>query len=73
MSRDLSFSMLGASAMLAGDDSPRRGALVTMGLSSPGVTIGAGTDEIQRNTVGERVLGLPREPHADIDPRAKRR
>ena len=73
LSRDLSFSMLGASAMLAGDDSPRRGALVTMGLSSPGVTIGAGTDEIQRNTVGERVLGLPREPHADIDPRAKRR
>lgn len=70
-SRDLSFSILGAAAMLAGDDAPHRGELSTIGLSSPGVTIGAGTDEIQRNTIGERTLGLPREPNADIDPRAR--
>jgi alkylation response protein AidB-like acyl-CoA dehydrogenase len=53
----------GPSALIAGERSDGRYDLIAEILTSvPAASIAGGTDEIQRNIVGERILGLPREP-----------
>ena len=67
VSRDLSYTIIGANALLDGVDGPMDGEIQRVGLASPGTRIGGGTDEIQLNVIGERGLGLPREPGTDQD------
>jgi alkylation response protein AidB-like acyl-CoA dehydrogenase len=66
-SRDLSYRIAGAQLLLDGAHSPMGGDLQRVNLASPGTRIGGGTDEIQLNVLGERALGLPREPGDDRD------
>ncbi len=66
-SRDLSYRIVGARGMLMGQESPLEGDLQMFNLASPGNRLGGGTDEIQLNVLGERALGLPREPSSDKD------
>jgi alkylation response protein AidB-like acyl-CoA dehydrogenase len=53
--------LLGAEGLLAGTE------WSTVFLTAPSISIRGGTDEIQRNIVGEAVLGLPAEPRVDVD------
>jgi len=66
-SADLAAELLGGDAIAwdASDREARRwaGAL----LSAPAGAIAGGTNEVQRNIIGDRVLGLPREPQVDRD------
>ena len=69
---ELARDLIGADAMLTGDDvvATGDGGAKTLHahswysgyLFSKALTIGGGTGEVQRNILGERVLGLPSEP-----------
>lgn len=60
LSGNAAMSILGAHATLTGQATSQP--WLDRFLFAPGLRLGGGTDEIQRTTIAERGLGLPREP-----------
>ena len=54
--------IVGPESMLTGPDNPVGDSVTFRTLNAYFTSIGGGTDQIQRNIVGERILGLPKEP-----------
>ena len=54
--------------MLAGPDSAESGMIAETLISVPAISIAGGTDEIQKNIIAERVLGMPKDIRSDTGP-----
>jgi alkylation response protein AidB-like acyl-CoA dehydrogenase len=65
--RSLSLQLLGAAAIAWDPEDPDGDRWSKDALASLSASIAGGTDEVQKNIIGERVLGLPREPAVDPD------
>ncbi len=65
ISRDLGMELLGAEGMLTGGDLQIEGKVQHFFLSMPSASIAGGSDEVQRNIIGEKSLGLPKDAQTD--------
>jgi alkylation response protein AidB-like acyl-CoA dehydrogenase len=65
--RDTAMSISDAHGMLAGADGPLAGGVARQFLFAPAPSIYGGSDQVQRNIIGERVLGLPKDPDVSRD------
>src|SRR3546814_16025157 len=63
--RDVGLEALGPPGQLMGDDTPLGGMLQHLALFSPPISIAGGSDPIQSNLIGDRLLVLPGEPRLD--------
>jgi alkylation response protein AidB-like acyl-CoA dehydrogenase len=60
-------AIVGPQALLEGPENPDGDDANFASMNAYFTSIGGGTDQIQRNIIGERLLGLPREPEVDRD------
>ena len=59
--------LMGPAGIMKEDGAARRAASRRNGSAAPGFRIAGGTDEILRNIVAERVLGMPADVRVDKD------
>jgi alkylation response protein AidB-like acyl-CoA dehydrogenase len=67
LARDIGIGVIGAEGLLTACDAPLRRPDLPHHAAAPAIAIAGGSDQIQRNILGERVLGLPREPGPSPD------
>jgi alkylation response protein AidB-like acyl-CoA dehydrogenase len=60
-------AIVGPEALLEGPEHPDGDDANFASMNAYFTSIGGGTDQIQRNIIGERLLGLPKEPEVDRD------
>ncbi|MGI9645134.1 MAG: acyl-CoA dehydrogenase family protein, partial [Ilumatobacteraceae bacterium] len=63
--REIALEIAGPGSVAWDADDPMGGERARIMVGSFTASIAGGTDEIQRNIIGDRVLGLPREPSVD--------